>query len=333
MVQIEEPGLRPRDVLVDVCASTINIDDIHVAEGTFFGGLPIGPRPSLDRPVIPGSDVAGVVAAVGKDVRGFHRGQAVFGVQVPLRRGGAWAEFCAIDERWLTKKPENLSFETAAASGVSGLVAHSAIKALNVSPGKRIVIVGVTGGIGSMAAQTALRAGTDVTGVCGPRNVDRAYQLGCSNVVDYSQGPWDTALRSHGEGLFDGVLDCAGGTPIERMALQVLKRDGEFVTVVGPEQFIGDRQLSSAGILALMVRIGYRMLRSMIVGPRYVLTGPGPGAGAALADVASAASEGILPEIDSIVPFEIDPVREALREAVAHRNHGRIVIDVNCSNH
>lgn len=191
MTEIEGPVLRPQDVLVQVRASTINIDDIHIAEGTFFGGLPIGPRPRPERPVIPGSDLSGTVVAVGRDVQTVREGEFVFGVQLPFRRGGAWAEFCAVDERWLTKKPEGLPFGTAAACGVSGLVALYAIDALNPHGGDRVVIVGVTGGIGGMAAQLALRAGARVVGVCGSQNIERAYQEGCSLVLDYKVGPWD----------------------------------------------------------------------------------------------------------------------------------------------
>ena len=69
-------------------------------------------------------------------------------------------------------------------------------------------------------------------------------------------------------------------------------RDGIFVTVVGPERFIGDRALGWSGVLAVLARVGYRIISSHLRGPRYVLTGPGPGAGEKLADVAKAAAAG-----------------------------------------
>jgi NADPH:quinone reductase-like Zn-dependent oxidoreductase len=309
-------------------ASTINIDDIHLAEGTFYGGIPVGPRPRFDRPVIPGSDVAGIVVAVGKDVRSVRVGEAVFGVQLPFRAEGAWAEFCAVDERWVTKKPEILSFGTAAACGISGLVALSAMNALRVRAGMRIVIVGATGGIGAMAVQLASRAGADVIGICGSRNVDRAYQLGCSLVLDYSQGPWDQTLQCRGITHADRVLDVVGGSDTERMGRRVLKEDGIFVTVVGPERFIGDRPLGWTGVLLILARVGYRILRSCLRGPRYILTGPGLGGGSALVEVASAAAQGVLPPIDSKVPFELEPMREALHNAAGHGNNGRIVLQI-----
>jgi NADPH:quinone reductase-like Zn-dependent oxidoreductase len=328
MMEVDEPLPHPRDVLIRVMASTINIDDIHMAEGTFYGGIPISRRPQPDRPVIPGSDVAGIVVATGQGVRSVQVGEAVFGVQLPLRTKGAWAQFCAVDERWLTKKPEILSFGTAAACGISGLVALSAMNALRISAGMRIVIVGATGGIGTMAVQLATRAGADVIGICGSRNVDRAYRLGCSLVLDYSQGPWDQALQSRGVTRVDRIFDVVGGSDTERMGRQVLEKDGIFVTVVGPERFIGDRPLGWTGVLVVIARAGYRIIRSYMHGPRYILTGPGPRGGSALADVASAAAAGILPPVDWKVPFELEPMREALRRAAAHRNNGRIVIQM-----
>jgi NADPH:quinone reductase-like Zn-dependent oxidoreductase len=328
MKDVPEPSPRPRDVVVRVFASTINIDDIHVAEGTFYGGIPIGRLPSHDQPVTPGSDLAGMVVAVGKDVRSVQIGDYVFAVQVPFRAGGGWAESCAVDERWMTKKPECLSFEVAAACGVSGLVALSALDALRLCAGQRIVVVGASGGIGAMAVQLANRAGVEVIGICGTANMARAHALGCANVLDYRRGPWDLALNENGKTRIDRVLDTVGGQDTEEMGRRVLGRDGIFVTVVGPERFIGDRPLGWGRILALLARVGYRIASSYIHGPRYVLAGPGPGGGAALGKVAAAAAAGVLPPIDSTVPFALEPIREALRCAAAHQNNGRIVIQM-----
>ncbi len=328
MIEVPDPVPRSREVIVRVLASTINIDDIHVAEGTFYGGIPIAPRPRPDRPVTPGSDLSGIVIGAGDGVRSIRAGQAVFGVQKPFRAAGAWAQVCAVDERWVTVKPENLSFATAAACGVSGLVALSAADSLKLRPGLRIVIVGATGGIGGVAVQLAVRAGAEVIGVCGPANVERAYRLGCRLVLNYQGEPWDRTLRSKGGARIDGVLDLVGGRDVEAAARRVLGADGVFVTVVGPERFIGDRALGWAGVLAVLARVAYRIVSSRIRGPRYVLTGPGPGGGAALDKVAGAAAAGVLPPIDSIVPFELEPMRQALRRAAAHRNSGRIVIEM-----
>ncbi|MGH9643476.1 MAG: zinc-binding dehydrogenase [Terriglobales bacterium] len=306
----------------------MNIDDIHLAEGTFYGGIPLGARPSPNRPVTPGSDLAGIAIGVGDDVRSIRVGEAVFGVQLPFRVRGAWEDVCAVDERWLTSKPEKLSFGTAAACGVSGLVAHSAMHSLKLRAGMRVVIVGATGGIGGMAVQLAVRAGAEVIGVCGSAHADSAYGLGCSLVLAYDGEPWDRTLVARGEAAVDRVLDLVGGCDVEEAGRRVLRKEGVFVTVVGPERFIGDHALGWSGVLTVLARVGYRIISSRIRGPRYVLTGPGPDGGKALADVARAAETGVLPPIDSTVPFELEAVRQALRRAAAHRNNGRIVIQM-----
>jgi NADPH:quinone reductase-like Zn-dependent oxidoreductase len=328
MAEIAAPAPGRREVVVRVLASTINIDDIHVAEGTFYGGIPIGARPSPNRPVTPGSDLAGTVIGVGDGVRSIRVGDAVLGVQVPYRARGAWEEICAIDERWLAIKPERLEFGTAAACGVSGLVALSAIQALALRPGLRIVIVGATGGIGGMAVQLAARAGAEVIGVCSAAHAERAYQMGCSLVLDYHDEPWDRKISAGRRQHVDRVLDVVGGRDTEEAGRRVLRPEGVFVTVVGPERFVGDRALGWTGVFTVLARLSYRILGSRIRGPRYVLTGPGPAGGKGLVEVAAAADAGVLPPIDSVVPFELDPMRRALRRAAAHQNNGRIVIDM-----
>ncbi len=328
MVEVSEPVPRPREVLVKVLASTINIDDIHVAEGTFYGGIPIGKRPRRDRPVTPGSDLAGVVVAIGRDVHSVRIGESVFGVQIAFHPKGAWAEFCAVDQQWITKKPDTLSFGTAAACGVSGLVALSAIDALKLHAKQRIVVVGASGGIGAMAVQLAHRAGAEVIGVCGSGNLDRAYELGCSRVIDYKRGPWDHALLAEQDAPVDRVLDVVGGRETEQMGKRVLRKEGVFVTVVGPERFIGDQPLGWRRILPILLHIGGRIVGSRLRGPRYVLAGPGPGAGKVLNDVAKVAAAGVLPPIDCTVPFKLEPMQQAIRRATAHRNNGRIVIQM-----
>ncbi len=321
-----EPKPQDREVIVRVMASTINIDDIHVAEGTFYGGIPIGARPKPNRPVTPGSDVAGIVTRVGKSVRSLRVGDAVFGVKTPFSPRGAWAEVCAVDERWLTQKPENVTFETSAACGVAGLVALSALEAAKLRTGMNVVIVGASGGIGGMAVQLAARAGARVIGVCGPAHAERAYRLGCALVLDYHLGPWDRSLRAQDGSRIDCVLDMVGGRDVEAAAERTLGREGVFVSVVGPERFIGDRALGWPGVLAALGRVAYRIVRSRIRGPRYVLAGPSAGGGKALAEVAEAAATGVVPPIDSVVPFELEAMRRALRRAAEHKNGGRIVI-------
>ena len=125
-----------------------------------------------------------------------------------------------------------------------------------------------------MAVQLAARAGAEVIGVCSPASVERAYQLGCCRVLDYNGKSWERMLAGQREARIDRVLDLVGGCDIEEAGRRVLEADGAFVTVVGPEHFIGDRALGWVGVLAVLARVGYRIISSRIRGPRYDLTGP-----------------------------------------------------------
>ncbi len=112
MVHLEDvpkPEPRSREVLVKVQASSINIDDLHVAEGTFFGGLPIGPNPSLAKPVISGTDLSGIVEKIGPNITRFEVRDMVFGIHSPTKRNRPWAEYCCTHEDYLMPKPSYLT--------------------------------------------------------------------------------------------------------------------------------------------------------------------------------------------------------------------------------
>ena len=97
--QIPAPGKH--DVLIKVHYSSINIDDLHVAEGSFYGGIPVGPKPSEKNHVIPGTDFSGIVEKIGSKVKRFKVGDQVFGIHSPTRRDGPWAEFCCTNENYV----------------------------------------------------------------------------------------------------------------------------------------------------------------------------------------------------------------------------------------
>jgi NADPH:quinone reductase-like Zn-dependent oxidoreductase len=179
-----------------------------------------------------------------------------------------------------------------------------------------------------MAVQLTTGADAEVIGVCGSTNIQRAYELGCSLVLDYKEEVWDRALLNKTKTQIDGVLDFVGARQVEEAGRRVLRRDGIFVTVVGPKRFIGDRSLGWRGVLGVLAHVGYRVVSSRIRGPRYILTGPGLNAGGELAEVAKAAANGVLPMIDCTIPFELEPMQQALKRAAAHQNNGRIVIQV-----
>jgi NADPH:quinone reductase-like Zn-dependent oxidoreductase len=183
--EIEKPGVGDTEVLVKVHAASVNWHDWHFLTGTPFmarimaGGL-LRPRHQ-----ILGSDLAGRVEAVGRDVEPFQPGDEVFG---SLGNGGAFAEYVCAREDEVQLKPANTSFEEAAAAGAAAFVALQGLRDKGeIKPGQRALINGASGGVGTFAVQIAKSFGAEVTGVCSTRNVDLVRSIGADQVIDYTE--------------------------------------------------------------------------------------------------------------------------------------------------
>lgn len=183
LAELEKPVPKGNQVLVNVRASSVNAGDYRVRIGKpvimrlALGGLQ---RPKDTRV---GSDVAGVVEAVGEDVTQFKPGDEVFGCA-----SGAMAEFALAREQYLAPKPANISFEIAAAAPVAGLTALQAIRyAGGIQPGQKALVQGASGGVGTFLVQIAKLYGAEVTGVCSPKNLEMVRSLGAEHVIDYTR--------------------------------------------------------------------------------------------------------------------------------------------------
>ncbi len=199
--EVERPALEDDRVLVRVRASSINKADQHTLTGWPRMLRPVS-RNGILRPKTPlfGSDMSGVVEAVGKDVTGFAVGDEVFGA-----RNGAYAEYVAA--KFVVKKPANVSFEAAGTIGIAGLTALQGLRDKGgLKPGERVLINGGSGGVGTMAIQVAKALGAHVTAVVGPRNVGQARALGADSVIDRTQ----ENFTQRGE-RYDLIADVCGG--------------------------------------------------------------------------------------------------------------------------
>jgi NADPH:quinone reductase-like Zn-dependent oxidoreductase len=150
----------------------------------FFVRLAFGlRRPRLD---ILGSDFAGQVEAVGKDVTQFQPGDEVFGAQGFV--GGAFAEYVCAREEDLATKPANVSFEQAAAVPIAALTALQGLRDKGrIQAGQKVLVDGASGGVGTFAIQIAKSYGAEVTAVCSTRNLEIARSIGANHVIDYTQ--------------------------------------------------------------------------------------------------------------------------------------------------
>ena len=175
----------------------------------------------LTKPKIPvvGSDAAGVVEAVGANVRELQPGDEVFGF---VR--GAFAEYACAKQDKVVPKPASLTFEQAAALPIAATTALRGIRDVGaVKPGQRVLVNGASGGVGSFAVQIAVAMGAEVTGVCSTGNVELVRSLGAAHVIDYTAQDF-----TEGDVKYDVILDNVSSLPLTRLR-GVLTKKGTLV--------------------------------------------------------------------------------------------------------
>jgi NADPH:quinone reductase-like Zn-dependent oxidoreductase len=173
LAEIDTPAVGDQDVLVQVQASSANPWDWH-----FIRGEPVLMRPAgiggIRKPkfLIPGGDVAGTVEQVGGRVTGFAPGDHVYGFG-----HGAFAEYVAVPQGNLARKPANLTFEQAAAVPLGAITALQGLRAGDLQAGQHVLVIGASGGVGTFSVQIAKHLGAEVTGVCSTGNVDTKQDI------------------------------------------------------------------------------------------------------------------------------------------------------------
>ena len=219
---IERPTPSEREVLVRVQAAGIARGVLHVMTGEPYLMRLVGFGLLKPKNPVPGQDVAGTVTATGAGVTRFKIGDEVFGIAK-----GSFAEYAVAREDKLSHKPENLSFEQAAAMPISGLTALGALDAAGVTVGSNVLIVGASGGVGTYAVQIAVALGATVTGVASGSKADLVTELGAQRVIDYTRE--DFADGSH---TYDVIVDTGGMTSVSRLR-KALQPKGTLVIVGG----------------------------------------------------------------------------------------------------
>jgi alcohol dehydrogenase len=323
MRELPVPPARRGEVRLRVEASAVNVDDQHLAEGSMFGGFPIAPRATRERPWIPGADLAGTVDEVGRGVTGLEPGQRVYGLRMPWEAPGPWAEFGVVRATHVAPVPQGWSAPEAASLCVSGTVVCSILKLLGEPRGKRCLVVGASGSIGTLLVPALHRAGARVWGVCSARNQALVEGLGAERALDYREGPFGDQVVAAGV-RFDAVVDLVGGLDVEAQARGVTAPEGAFVTAVGPERYVGERRLGARGLAAMLGHMAWSWGRSRVWGPRYRFAGPlGPDFAAIDRWIVA---QGIRPTLDQVVPFDEGAVRDAVAYVSSHRARGKVVI-------
>jgi NADPH:quinone reductase-like Zn-dependent oxidoreductase len=220
---IDIPEIADDEVLVHVHAAGVGRDVWHIMTGLPYPirlagyGLRVPKNPFI------GSDVAGVVETVGKDVSRFQPGDEVFGIGK-----GSYAEYARAPEDKLAHKPANLTFEQAAVVAIMGSTALQALRDQGkVRPGQEVLIIGASGGVGTYAVQIAKAFGAHVTGVCSTQKVEMVRSIGADHVIDYTQEDF-----AESDQRYDVILDIGGNSTLARLR-RALASWGTLVIVGG----------------------------------------------------------------------------------------------------
>ena len=303
LTNIDKPEIGDGEVLVRVHAASI-----HVGDWILMTGVPYVMRMAtgLRRPKnrVPGTDVAGTVEAVGKDVQGLRPGDEVFGWCT-----GAFAEYARAPEDQFVNKPANLTFEQAAAVGVSATTALQLLRDDgNVRPGQKVLINGASGGVGTFAVQIAKAFGAEVTGVSSTKNVEMVRSIGADHVIDYT-----TEDFTKGGPHYDLILDNVGNHSMSA-ARRALTPNGTLLSNGGGHADGKLGRTIRTAIVSMFVRQQARA--SLKTQNRGDLV--------ALAELVEAGK--IAPVIDRTYP--LDETRQAIAHVAAGHARGTVVISL-----
>lgn len=304
--EVEKPAPDANQVLVKIVAASAAAGDWHLLRAQpflvrFMYGL-LKPKYK-----ILGSDVAGVVEAVGSGVTQFQPGDEVYG-DLSASGFGAFAEYVAVPEQALAPKPTRLTFEQAATVPVSALTALQGLRDVGqIRPGQKVLINGASGGVGTYAVQIARAFGAEVTAVCSTGKLELARTLGADHVIDYTQEDF-TQLGEQ----YDLILAANGYHPLAAYR-RALRPQGIYVMVGG-----STRQMFEALLLGPMLsRRGGQRLTSLLAKPNQADL-------LVLNDLIDAGQ--VTPVVDRCYPLHQVP--EAIRYLEQGSARGKVVITV-----
>ena len=230
--EIDKPHPAENEILVKIHNATVTSGDARLRASDFPPIFWLAARLifGLFKPKkqILGHEFAGVVEAVGIQVKNFKIGDRVFGTTTMLS-AGSYAEYVCVPEKWkngvVEQMPSNLQFKEAAAIPIGGMTALFLLKKAGLGSGQRVLIYGASGSVGSFAVQIARIMGATVTGVCSEKNKEMVHSLGAETVIDYK-----TKDFSQQKETYDVILDAVGKISKSK-ASKALKSGGSFVSV------------------------------------------------------------------------------------------------------
>ena len=300
--EVERPAPGPGEVLVRVHAASLNSWDVDNLFGRPKVLFLFQSRPKLR---VLGADMSGIVEAVGEGVTAFRPGDGVMG-DISECRWGGFADYAVACTRALILKPVDMNFIEAAALPQAGLLAWQAMRDWPMGPGKRVLINGGGGGVGTFALRLASARGAHVTGVDSATKAGLMRDCGADETIDYRQQDYTSAPAR-----FDFILDMVAHRPA-RAYRRALKPGGRFSVVGGG---LG-RILAVALTGRLFAGREDRQLSVLVLRPN----------GPDIEELTRLHAEGVRPEIGHVMPLEQGP--EAFRMLAAGEARGKIVLEI-----
>jgi NADPH:quinone reductase-like Zn-dependent oxidoreductase len=317
--EVARPTVGDDEVLVHVRAASVHPDVWHVVTGRPYVLRLMGSGLRRPKQPVPGTDVAGVVETVGRAVTSFRPGDEVFGETLrgfSWRNGGAFAEYASVPADVLAVKPPNVTFEQAAAVPTTGYIVLLNVPVDRLGPGRRVLVNGAGGGVGTMVTQLAKAHGAEVTGVDHTKKLDLVRSVGADHVVDYTRDDF-----TRGDQRYDLIVDVPGNHPFSAVR-RALTPDGTYV-LIGHDHFgrVGRRWLGS------LPRFAGLGLRAMFA--RQLRRGGSarPSKAEAMATLRAHLEAGeLIPVIDRT--FDLAAAGEAIRHLEQGEPVGRVVLTI-----
>ncbi|XP_072264814.1 reticulon-4-interacting protein 1, mitochondrial [Pyxicephalus adspersus] len=325
----------PNEVIIQVHAASVNPIDVNMRNGYGSASLNMTRDPlhvktaGSEFPLILGRDVSGIVMECGLAVQYFKPGDQVWAA-VPPWKQGTFAEFVVASANEVSLKPKSLSHTEAASLPYVTLTAWAALVnscglKKETCPGKRVLIFGASGGVGTAATQLLKAWGAHVTVVCSGEAQTLMNDLGADDIIDYTTGRLQDQLKTRD--LFDVVLDNVGGTS-EELALQYLKpwSGASYCTLVTPFLYNTDRLGIADGMMRSGITLGSKVVKHLCKGIHYrwgFFTPSGP----ALDEIGEIVDAGKMrPVVEKVFPFSDVP--QAFEKIEAGHARGKTVIEV-----
>jgi len=305
--ELPEPEIGPGEVRVDVHAAAINFPDLLMLEDKYQVSMPL--------PFVPGSELAGVVAAVAPDVVGLAPGDRVFGSAF----AGAFAEQIVLPAAALTRIPAGSDFVAAAAFGVAHGTAYHALRSVAaVEPGEWVTVLGAAGGVGLAAVELAHLMGAKVLAAAGsPERLQVCVDAGADATVDYRAEDLKARIKELTDGGADVVIDPVGG-PYAEPALRAMRRGGRFVTVGFASGEIPRIPLNLVLLKGVVIK-GFEMRTFMLDEPELLRRDRD--------ELMTLFESGkVHPHVSAVFP--LDDVRAALRAVAERRTTGKVIIEI-----